>query len=528
MVRTYRRKTERGSWNEEAMKSAIKEVINGRMGYFKAANQFQVPQTTLERKVKKIKSESKEVESFDVNCRLGPYKTVFSPEEEEQLVNYIKNMESRLFGLTGNDVKRLAYQLAVRNNKQHNFNQNKESAGKDWLRGFLQRNPSLSFRKPEQTSAARAMAFNKVNVSNFFNLLGGLYDQHKFTPDRIYNTDESGISAISKNTSKILALKGKKQVGSLSSAERGKTVSVEFCMSAAGGFMPPMLVYPRQRMKPELLSNCSPGMWAECHISGWMQKPIFEKWFDKFIEHSKATKDKPVLLLLDGHSTHIQSLYIIDKARENGVTILCFPPHCTHRLQPLDVSFMKPLSTYYDQELTNWLRSNPGKIVTMFKIAEILSKAFLRAATMLTAINGFKKTGIYPYDPNIFPDSVFEASVTTDTPLVASEAANISLNSVTTETSLVPSEAVNISLNSEQEKVSDSLPMLVTGLPDGRKDQDVAPGCSHWNDSNPYNDNQAHQRLFAVSPEQIVPIPHVGKKKYPGFWTQKRKNGCCN
>ncbi|XP_071052321.1 uncharacterized protein [Onthophagus taurus] len=428
MVRTYKKKTERGSWSEESMRNTVTEVVNGRMGYYRAATTFQVPQTTLERKVKKFKSEMNEVEkveSFNVEDQLGPLKGVFTPEEEQELVDYIKVMENRLFGLTANEVNRLAYQLAVRNNKQHNFNQTKESDGKDWLRG----NPSLSFRKPEQTSAARAMAFNKVNVSQFFGLLGEVYDQHKFTADRIYNCDESRISAVSKNTSKILATKGKKQVGSLSSAERGKTVSVEFCMSAAGGFMPPMLVYPRQRMKPELLNNCSPGMWAECHVSGWMQKDIFEKWFDKFIVFSQATKEKPVLLLLDGHSTHIQSLTIIDKARANGVVILCFPPHCTDRLQPLDVSFMKPLSTYYDQELTNWLRSNPGKVVTMFQIAEILGKAFLRAATMLTAINGFKKNEICSYEPNIFPDSVFEASITTDIPLITSEAANIIVNS---------------------------------------------------------------------------------------------------
>ena len=31
-------------------------------------------------------------------------------------------------------------------------------------------------------------------------------------------------------------------------------------------------------------------------------------------------------------------------------TTMCFlPPHCSHGMQLLGVSFMKPLSTYYDQ-----------------------------------------------------------------------------------------------------------------------------------------------------------------------------------
>lgn len=80
-------------------------------------------------------------------------------------------MEERLFRLITLDLRRLGYQLAVRNNKKHNFNNEKETAGVDWLNGFLKRQPELSIRKPEATSAARAMAFNRVSVGNFYQLL---------------------------------------------------------------------------------------------------------------------------------------------------------------------------------------------------------------------------------------------------------------------------------------------------------------------------------------------------------------------
>lgn len=92
-------------------------------------------------------------------------------------------------------------------------------AGDTWLRGFLDRHPNLSIRKPEATSAARAMGFNRVAVGKFYQLLGDIYDQHKLTPDRIFNCDETGISVVSKTKSKIIAVKGRKQVGSLSSSE---------------------------------------------------------------------------------------------------------------------------------------------------------------------------------------------------------------------------------------------------------------------------------------------------------------------
>nr|CAH7724701.1 unnamed protein product [Callosobruchus chinensis] len=46
------KKTTRGSWEETSMRLAVEEIINKRMGYRKAAQQFCVPQTTLERRVK--------------------------------------------------------------------------------------------------------------------------------------------------------------------------------------------------------------------------------------------------------------------------------------------------------------------------------------------------------------------------------------------------------------------------------------------------------------------------------------------
>jgi len=118
-----------------------------------------------------------------------------------------------------------------------------------------------------------------------------------------------------------------------------------------------------------------------------MQKDIFEKWMMHFIKFSHATKDNPVLLLLDGHCTHTKSIELIQIARDNGVVLLCFPPHCTHRLQPLDVAFMKPLSTYYDRETTNWLRTHGGDVVTLKQLSEIFGLAFIKAATMTTMVS---------------------------------------------------------------------------------------------------------------------------------------------
>lgn len=46
-----------------------------------------------------------------------------------------------------------------------------------------------------------------------------------------------------------------------------------------------------------------------------------------------CSRDSPVGLVLDNRESHI-SVETINLCKENGVTVLTFPPHCSHRLQP--------------------------------------------------------------------------------------------------------------------------------------------------------------------------------------------------
>jgi hypothetical protein len=236
-------------------------------------------------------------------------------------------------------------------------------------------------------------------VAKFFELLGELMDTYKFTPSCIYNCDETGMTTVPNKPSRILSRKGKKQIGSLSFAARGTTVIAEICCNAAGQFVPPLIVFPRVRRNPAFEEGLRPETVAIYHPSGWMQNEIFAPtWINHFIQFTNPSKERPLLLILDGHMTHVKNISLLEIARQNHLYILVLPPYTTYCLQPLDVSFMFPLSSYYEQEVKCWLRKNPRKVVTV----QLFGQAFQRAATAQNAISGFRNTGICPPNPHIF------------------------------------------------------------------------------------------------------------------------------
>lgn len=410
MVRSYTRKTNRQSWSERAMNQAISDVRNGLVGYQRAAENYGIALATLYRRCKSDK------ETQDAAKKsLGRFKTIFTTDQEKELVKYVLEMEKRLFGLTLTEFRSVVYQYAAKNNLTHNFNQETALAGRDWVYNFMKRHQEISLRRPENTSAARAAAFNKPNVLKFFNLLGELFDKFNFPPSRVYNCDETGITTVPNKPSKILSMKGKKQIGVLTSGERGTLVTAEICFSATGQYVPPLMIFPRAKKNPIFEVGLPPESIVMCHPSGWMQTNIFAPtWFDHFLRFAKPSEADPVLLILDGHSTHTKNINLVESAKQNHVHILVIPPHTSHRLQPLDVGFMGPLSAYYEQEAKSWMRNNPGKIITLYDVGKLFGAAFQRAASSQNAVNSFKHTGICPYNPHIFPEELFSPAETTD------------------------------------------------------------------------------------------------------------------
>ncbi|KAH1011109.1 hypothetical protein HUJ04_000545 [Dendroctonus ponderosae] len=131
-------------------------------------------------------------------------------------------------------------------------------AGRYWLEGYLRRNPHIRLRKPESTSIIRVTAFNKEETGIFFANLSAVRDKS-------FNCDVTGITT-EQRPSKIYAEKGQKRVGRLTNWEMGKTAThFEHCV--------------------------------------------------------ESSKEDPILLLLDNHSSHC-SLNSYNFCKERGMILL--------------------------------------------------------------------------------------------------------------------------------------------------------------------------------------------------------------
>lgn len=79
--------------------------------------------------------------------------------------------------------------------------------------------------------------------------------------------------------------------------------------------------------------------------NGWTDDNICVRWLEmSFIPGVKVHADlsKPIVLLYDGHGSHV-TLEMIDMAMWHNIILFCLPPHMTHRLQPCDVGAFGPL-----------------------------------------------------------------------------------------------------------------------------------------------------------------------------------------
>lgn len=388
-------------------------VLNQGWSIRQAAMEMAISKSTLARHLKLHRTAGND--DFHHSAK-NDVRRVFSSEEEEALKCYLKEASLMHYGLTRKQFRSLALDFAQVNSKNYPASWDRDGmAGKNFYYEFMRRHGNdLSLRKPQATSLARSTSFNRHNVSTFFSKLKEVQEREGFTPDRIYNVDETGMSTVH-NPSNVIATKGAKQVGHMTSGERGVNVTVISSVNAIGNSVPPAFVFPRVHYKDNMLKGAPPGSIGFAHISGWSNSEIFVSYLQHFIKHSKPSLENKVLLILDNHKSHV-SIECLKLAKDSGIVLLTFPPHTSHKLQPLDRSVFGPLKKYYNTTCGEWLLSNGGRPMTIYDVSECVGRAYPLAFTPQNIQAGFRVSGIFPLNENIFTDDEFLSCSVTERP----------------------------------------------------------------------------------------------------------------
>ncbi|XP_055703406.1 uncharacterized protein LOC129801939 [Phlebotomus papatasi] len=370
------------------------------MSLHQASHYYGIAKTTLLTRFKRAKEEMGDSQNLtlmmglkhrDVNNKFAT-KQVLTMKEEENLAKYLLECSKMNYGLTLKDTRKLAYTYAVSEGRTipNNWSEDK-MAGKAWARGFLRRHKELSVRKPENTSAARNLGFNKESVFQYFQNLTGIMNTYSFGPDRIYNIDETGLSTVLRSQN-VVAGKSMKQVGMCVSAERSESVTIVGIVNAAGEYIPPVIIFPRKRHHPEYMEGCVDGALPLFNTKGYMDATFFLRTLEHFKNHVQVSIENPLLLILDNHSSHL-SLEALRFCRNNGIHMITLPPHTSHKTQPLDLAVFYPFKEYCVSEFQ-------GKKVTVHNIARFSAMPFKKSFTSSNIKSGFRAGGIYPLDGN--------------------------------------------------------------------------------------------------------------------------------
>ncbi len=370
------------NWTEISMREALDAVMLHGMSASKASIVYGIPRSTLNDHI-----------HGDVlpGAKAGA-PTLLSTREEEELVEFLCQCADIGYAKTRHEV----FDIVSRMLTQKGVDREKTVTRGWWTRFIARHYEVLSLRTPSTLSLARASASSTAAMDNYFDILEhtlketGLCDY----PGLIYNMDESGFP-LNPKPIKTVNCRGSKNPYCVSSGSKSQ-VSIAACVSAAGQSLPPYIIWRRKTLSPDLTIGELPGTEYGLSDKGWMNSVLFHSWFRKiFLRYAPASR--PLMLLLDGHSSHYCT-DTIKLATENEVILFTLPPNTTHLSQPLDKGVFGPFKAHWKLVCHDYLVSHPGQVINTYNFVRLFSKAWIESMTASNIATGFAITGIYPLD----------------------------------------------------------------------------------------------------------------------------------
>ena len=332
--------------------------------------------------------------------RNGP-RPILTACEEADIEHYLLQMSDMGLGLDKASVNKHVLEI-VDDGRAHPWKKaNTTGPGRDWWSGFMLRHPKLSFRKSQELERPRAIMSNVFVLRDFFDKLKMALDNVR--PALVFNCDETKVDG---QPPRVIARKGQRAVNALADPMM-EHITIVACGNATGThIMAPALISQAVNLQEHWYDPEQKDLLWATSQSGWMESGMFASWMDHFIEFvndKRAVIDgvkEPVLLIFDGHKTHV-TLQAIQKAERAGVRLLKLPAHTTHLVQPLDLSCFGPWHRHWGRRLLEFRVKRPQTAVSKQIFAALFREPWNMAMSKQNLVAGFKAAGIHPYNPAV-------------------------------------------------------------------------------------------------------------------------------
>ena len=316
-------------YDRSKLEKAVFAVSELGMSTHRAALEYDVPQSTLSDNVRGRVC-------FGV---VSGRKKYLTDSEEEELVTFIIKSAEIGYGYTVKEIMSLVQETIEKKGIQ-------ATVSHGWWDGFKSRHPTIVKRRPEPMTHVRSRSTSPAVLEKYFDLLETTLEGNDLMdrPAHIFNMDETEVP-LDPKAPYIVAGRGQRHPSYMYISGGSKSqITVLACCNAAGYTIPPFVIFDRKALKPELTIGEVPGTMYGLSNSGWVDSELFHLWFEHhFLVYAPSAR--PLLLIMDGHSSHYNP-DTIHMAAEKGVVLFCLPPNTTHRTQPLDKGCFSPLKSH--------------------------------------------------------------------------------------------------------------------------------------------------------------------------------------
>lgn len=387
-----KKKSSNKIYSKVDIQEAIKAVNEG-TSIRKAGSDYQIPFSTLLRKVKNPKS---------IDTKSGP-STVLTELEEQEIEKWILYRAETGSPVPKDELLRSIQNYLNKEKRKTVFTNN--FPGKKWFLGFKSRHPTISLRVAQNLPKCRADV-TEDKLRNWFGEVETYLSKKQLKsahPSRIFNCDETNIELCPKPP-KALVRKGAKSVYKVVDASEREGMTALFMYNAEGLRAPPMVLFTyKENLPKRVIENCPSGWGLGMSENGWMNTETFYEYitnvFYPFLINNNI--EFPVILYVDGHVSHV-TVPVVNFCRERKIEIITLYPHSTHIIQPLDIAYFHPLKDIYKKKaVPAWKNANNDRRIKKEDFPRVLEMAVNLFENEKNAIvNGFRAAGLSPFNPD--------------------------------------------------------------------------------------------------------------------------------